>query len=300
MKREIKDQCNRCSWVTPGNTLYEEYHDNEWGVPVYDDIKLFEFLVLESAQAGLNFLTILKKRENYREAFAAFDPAIVAGFNETKIQELIKNPGIIRNRLKIRSSIHNAKCFLKIQKEFGSFSNYLWGFFNHKSKINHLTSHSDVPCHTEDSKALSGDLKKRGFQFIGPKIMYAYMQAVGIVNDHMVYCKAYQKPAKPWYVYIIESKAGALYTGITTDINRRFNEHTTRKKGARFFHISEPAEVAYIEQHPDRSSATQRELAIKKLTRNKKEQIISNYRKSKYLQINKKTIEDGKEEIYLY
>ncbi|OEF99945.1 DNA-3-methyladenine glycosylase [Vulcanibacillus modesticaldus] len=178
---------NRCPWCI-GDDLYIKYHDQEWGVPVFDDRKQFEFLVLESAQAGLSWLTILKKRENYRKAYADFDPEIVAKFDENKIEELMNNPGIIRNRKKIEASINNAKQFLKIQQEFGSFANYIWGFVNHRPIINKFDDISELPAKTELSEKISKDLKKRGFKFLGPIVIYSHLQAVGIVNDHLESC----------------------------------------------------------------------------------------------------------------
>ena len=181
-------QVIRCSWVTSGCPLYESYHDTEWGIPVHDDIKHFEFLILESAQAGLNWLTILKRREGYRKAFANFDPRVVAIFSEEKVQELLLNPEIIRNQLKIRAAISNAKKFLLIQEEFGSFDKYIWQFVNGKTIYNQPTPLERIPSETPESKALSLDLKKRGFKFVGSTIMYAYMQATGLVNDHSSNC----------------------------------------------------------------------------------------------------------------
>lgn len=183
---------NRCPWVGQ-DPIYLEYHDREWGVPVHDDQKLFEFLILEGAQAGLSWLTILKKRENYRKAFAQFDPRKVARFDEKKIQSLLKNEGIVRNRLKIRSAVENAKCFLEVQKEFGSFDRYSWSFVNGKPIRNHFKTIKDFPARTEISDAFSKDLKKRGFRFVGSTIMYAHMQAVGMVQDHTVDCFRYGK-----------------------------------------------------------------------------------------------------------
>ncbi|WP_372999225.1 DNA-3-methyladenine glycosylase I, partial [Lutispora sp.] len=166
----------RCSWC--GNDeLYIKYHDEEWGVPVYDDRKQFEFLVLESAQAGLSWITILRKRENYRKAYDDFDPVLVANYGEEKVQELMRNEGIIRNERKIRASINNANRFLEIQKEFGSFCNYIWGFVDHKPVINNWKSVSELPAKTELSERISMDMKKRGFQFLGPVIIYSHMQA---------------------------------------------------------------------------------------------------------------------------
>lgn len=180
----------RCSWAS--NELNIPYHDTEWGVPVHDDIRLFEFLILEGAQAGLSWDTILRKREAYRKAFAGFDPAKVARFSEAKIQKLMTNEGIIRNRLKIVSAVSNAKAFLKVQKEFGSFDKYIWSFVGCKPMVNKLKG-GDVPARTETSDAISKDLKKRGFSFVGSTIMYAFMQATGMVNDHLVDCFRYKE-----------------------------------------------------------------------------------------------------------
>lgn len=182
----------RCQWVS-SDPLYIAYHDLEWGVPVHDDRKLFEFLVLESAQAGLNWITILKKRENYRKAFSRFDPKKISKYEQTKISELLNNPGIIRNKLKIEAAITNAKAFLEIQKEFGSFAQYSWQFVGHSPRINRWKKLAEVPAKTPESDAFSKDLKKRGFRFIGSTIIYAHMQAVGMVNDHTVDCFRYKE-----------------------------------------------------------------------------------------------------------
>ena len=176
----------RCSWAK--NDLAVTYHDTEWGVPLHDDRGLFEFLILEGAQAGLSWDTILRKRENYREAFDNFDPGKVANYDVRRIAELLENEGIIRNRLKLVSAISNAKAFLNVKTEFGSFDDYIWGFVNHNPIINKLTKNGDVPARTEISDAISKDLKKRGFNFVGSTIMYAFMQATGMVNDHIVSC----------------------------------------------------------------------------------------------------------------
>jgi len=177
----------RCEW---GNSseIYQKYHDEEWGVPVYDDRKLFEFLILESAQAGLSWITILKRRDGYRKAFANFDPEIVAQFGETKVEELMQDTGIIRNRMKIVSAIQNAKAFLKIQSEFGSFSNYIWSYTGGKPMVNYFEKLSELPAKTELSEKISKDMKKRGFSFLGPTVVYAHMQATGMVNDHLIHC----------------------------------------------------------------------------------------------------------------
>ncbi len=182
----------RCAWVAKDNALYEKYHDTEWGMPVYDDKIMFEFLVLESAQAGLSWLTVLKKRENYRKAFANFNPKKVAKFGRKEIKNLLKNEGIIRNKLKIEATINNAKQFLLIQKEFGTFSKYIWSFVGNKPIQNKWKSIKDLPSQTPESEALSKDLKKRGFKFLGPTICYAHMQAVGMVNDHTTDCFRYK------------------------------------------------------------------------------------------------------------
>jgi len=180
---------NRCEWaVDPLNAVY---HDQEWGKPVHDDKVLFEFLTLEGAQAGLSWLTVLKKREAYRKAFAGFDPKKVAKFDKKKETSLLKNEGIVRNRLKISSTVTNAKAFLEVQKEFGSFDKYIWGFVGGKPIVNKCKGNGDVPAKTDISYAISKDLKKRGFNFVGSTIMYAFMQATGMVNDHLVKCFRY-------------------------------------------------------------------------------------------------------------
>jgi DNA-3-methyladenine glycosylase I len=181
------EQKNRCKWCV-GIDIYEKYHDEEWGVPVYDDQKLFEFLILETFQAGLSWITILKKRENFRLAFDHFDYLKVALYTEDKIQELIQNAGIIRNQLKIRAAVTNANSFIKIQEEFGSFSNYIWAFTDNKPIVNTPNSLKEVPATSAISDKLSKDLKKRGFKFVGSTVIYAHMQATGMVNDHVADC----------------------------------------------------------------------------------------------------------------
>jgi DNA-3-methyladenine glycosylase I len=176
----------RCSWArTP---LSVAYHDREWGTPVHDDRTLFEFLILEGAQAGLSWETILRKREAYRSAFAAFDPARVARFKQERVARLLQNPGIVRNRLKVASAVQNARLFLDVQREFGSFDTYAWSFVGGRPRINHWRSLRDVPVRTPESDALSRDLSKRGFKFVGSTICYAFMQAVGMVDDHTIDC----------------------------------------------------------------------------------------------------------------
>jgi len=187
-EREMTGLCeHRCDWV--GNDpLYRTYHDREWGVPVHDDRLLFEFLILEGAQAGLSWITILKKRDAYRAAFAGFDPEVVAGFDGAKVAELLANPGIVRNRLKVESAVTNARSFLKVQEELGSFDAYQWRFVDGSPIRNAWRSIREVPANTPVSDAMSRDLKRRGFRFVGSTICYAYMQAVGMVNDHTVDC----------------------------------------------------------------------------------------------------------------
>jgi len=181
----------RCAWANLENELYCEYHDKEWGVPVHNDNKFFEMLILEGAQAGLSWETVLKKRENYRKAFDDFDPQKVAKYNETKKAKLLQNKGIIRNRLKIKSAVQNARVFLEIQKEFSSFDKYIWSFVNNKPIQNRFSSLSKLPAQTELSDKISKDLKKRGMNFVGATIIYAFMQSVGLVNDHEISCFRY-------------------------------------------------------------------------------------------------------------
>ena len=180
----------RCAWAN--GELSIRYHDEEWGVPVHHDGTLFEFLILEGAQAGLSWNTILNKRDNYRKAFDGFDPERVARFDRRKIDRLLRDPGIVRNRLKIASAVANAKAFLRVQKEFGSFDRYIWQFVNGKPQVNALRSPKQLPARTAASDAMSKDLKKRGFNFVGSTICYAFMQAVGMVNDHVIDCFRYR------------------------------------------------------------------------------------------------------------
>ncbi len=182
--RRVKKRCEWCG-VDP---LYVAYHDEEWGVPLHDDRRLFEFLILEGAQAGLSWITILRKRENYRKAYDDFDPRKMAHWSPTRIEKLLQNPGIVRNRLKIESARSNARAFLETQKEFGSFDAYIWGFVGGRTIRNHRKTLKDIPATTTESDAMSRDLKKRGFRFMGSTICYAFMQATGMVNDHTIDC----------------------------------------------------------------------------------------------------------------
>jgi len=182
----------RCDWAGT-DPLYVAYHDEEWGVPVHDDHTLFEFLILESAQAGLSWSTILNKRENYRRAFDNFDPKQVATYDEAKVAELLSDPGIVRNKLKVRSAVDNARAFLAVQEEFGSFDAYIWQFVGGQPKQNAWRTLAEIPAQTAESEAMSKELKRRGFRFVGPTICYAFMQAVGLVNDHTADCFRYRE-----------------------------------------------------------------------------------------------------------
>lgn len=178
----------RCFWCDTKSPLYVEYHDNEWGVPSYDDHYLFEMLILEGMQAGLSWLTVLKKRDNFRKAFDNFDFHLISKYDEDKINSLLQDAGIIRNKLKVNAVVRNAKAFIEIQKEFGSFSDYIWSYVDHKPIKNTISKREEVIVETDISRAISKDLRKRGMNFVGPTIIYAYMQAVGMVDDHETYC----------------------------------------------------------------------------------------------------------------
>ncbi len=191
MSKTIK----RCKWAEGVSLQYIEYHDTEWGVPVYDDRTQFEFLILEGAQAGLSWSTILNKREGYRKAFADFDPEKVARFTKKRVEKLLLDPSIVRNRLKVESTVTNAKAFLDVQEEFGTFCRYIWRFVDGEPIQNKFRRDADVPATSQESDALSKDLKKRGFRFVGSTIMYAHMQATGLVNDHVTSCFRYKECA---------------------------------------------------------------------------------------------------------
>jgi len=182
----------RCGWCV-GDPLYEQYHDEEWGVPLYDDDKLFEFLILETFQAGLSWITVLRKRENFRKAFDNFDYKKIAHYNQSKIDELLQDAGIIRNKLKVKATVTNSQAFIKIQEEFGTFSSYIWQFVDGKPIKNKLIDYKKAPANTALSDAISKDLKKRGFKFVGTTVVYAHMQATGMVNDHEVSCFRYNE-----------------------------------------------------------------------------------------------------------
>jgi DNA-3-methyladenine glycosylase I len=182
----------RCKWAGK-DPIYIAYHDTEWGVPLHDDRKLFEFLLLDGAQAGLSWITILKKRRNYRQAFDHFHPQKIARYDSSKVNQLLSNPGIIRNKLKIEAAVQNARSFLSIQKEFGSFDAYIWQFVGGRTRKNRWKTISEIPSYSDESKTMSNDLKERGFKFVGPTICYAFMQASGMVNDHTLDCFRYNE-----------------------------------------------------------------------------------------------------------
>jgi len=186
-------EITRCEWAAGTFPAYERYHDEEWGVPVHDDRTHFEFLILEGAQAGLSWATILKKREGYRQAFDQFDVQKVAQFTEDRIQDILTDPGIVRNKLKVNSTVTNARAFLKVQEEYGSFDKYIWQFVDGKPIVNHRTDMSQIPATSAESDVLSKDLLKRGFKFVGSTIIYAHMQAIGMVNDHTTDCFRYKE-----------------------------------------------------------------------------------------------------------
>lgn len=183
---------NRCGW-SDGNDLYHAYHDREWGVPVHEDRTLFEFLILEGAQAGLSWITVLKKREAYREAFDGFDPQKVAAYDDEKVEALLQNKSLIRNRLKIKSAVQNAQAFLKVQNEYGSFDTYIWSYVDGKPIVGHWKSLDEVPASSDLSDKISKDLKKRGFNFVGSTIVYSFLQATGLVMDHITSCFRYEE-----------------------------------------------------------------------------------------------------------
>ena len=196
MAPAANNEPTRCGWVAAGNELYHQYHDEEWGVPVRDDRKQFEFLTLESAQAGLSWSTILNKREGYRRAFADFDPEKVARFTEKRIEKILTDPGIVRNRLKVKAAVNNARLFLDVQEECGTFCAYLWRFVDGKPVQNRWEQMKQVPATSPQSDALSKDLKQRGFKFVGSTIIYAHMQATGMINDHLTSCYRHKQVAK--------------------------------------------------------------------------------------------------------
>jgi len=265
----------RCSWVNLNNPLYVQYHDQEWGRPVHDDIVHFEFITLEGAQAGLSWETIINKRENYRKLFAGFDPKKVARFSQKKIDALLLNPGIVRNKLKISSTITNAQAFLNVQREFGSFDNYIWGFVDGKPIINNLKSTQDYLTSTSLSDQISKDLKKRGFRFVGTTIIYSYLQAVGIVNDHVVSCCARNNKTTTWYVYMIRCADSSLYTGITNDLARRFKEHSMQtKKCAKYLRGKGPLKLVFQLCVENKSAALRLEIKLKKLSKAEKESTL--------------------------
>lgn len=277
MLKKNKTTVSRCAWVNLENSLYIDYHDFEWGREVHDDIKHFEMLTLEGAQAGLSWETILNKRANYRQCFANFDPHKVAKFSQAKVEKILQNPGIVRNRLKVESTISNAKSFLKIQQEFGSFDRYIWSFVNHQPIDNlHQIAKGNITQSTI-SDILSKDLKKRGFRFVGSTIIYALMQAIGLVNDHHPECYVRAEKAPMWSVYMVCCKGGELYTGITNNVQRRIQEHSAQGvKCAKYLRGKAPLTLVYQQCIGSKSQALKVELTIKKYSKEKKKQLIKN------------------------
>lgn len=259
----------RCPWVNLSNPLYVAYHDQEWGKPLHDDRGHFELLTLEGAQAGLSWETVLNKRENYRQLFCNFEPKVVARFTADKVIKILNNPGIIRNRLKIASTVTNAQAFCKVQREFSSFDNYIWSFVNHTPHINKFNDLKSYPTATPVSDLIAKDLKRRGFKFVGSTIIYAYMQAAGLVNDHVTDC------CKSWKVYMVRCKDGSLYTGITTNIQKRLEQHNSQDgTGAKYLRGKVPCTLVYQEHAGDKSTASKREAAIKKMSKQAKESLL--------------------------
>ncbi|MBN9286825.1 MAG: hypothetical protein BGO43_05275 [Gammaproteobacteria bacterium 39-13] len=274
MKKQSK---LRCAWVNLENPLYVTYHDKEWGRPVHDDVKHFEMLTLEGAQAGLSWETILNKREHYRKVFAKFAPKKVAKFSQNDVERILKDPGVVRNRLKIESTISNAKAFLEVQKEFGSFDKYIWGFVQQKTIHQHHKDLTTYPTKTSISDAISKDLKKRGFRFVGSTIIYAYMQAIGLVNDHQSNCFVLEKEKQTWFVYVIQCKDGSWYTGVATDVKRRFQEHQEQgKKCAKYLKGKGPLKLVFKQLMDNKVQAYQAEYLIKRLTKKQKNEVIKN------------------------
>lgn len=261
----------RCWGEAASDELLARYHDSEWGRPLHDDRRLFEALILDGAQAGLSWRTILHKRENYRKAFDNFNVKKVVAYDEKKVRELMKNEGIVRNILKIRSAIGNAKAYLAIQKEFGSFDAYIWGYVGGKPIVHRYKKWSAVPARTKLGDAISADLKKRGMTFVGPTIIYAMLQGIGIVDDHLADC---HRAGKRYFVYILECADKSLYTGITTDLARRLGEHK-KGTGGRYTRAKSVKKLVYSERQPTRSAALVREAEIKKWPREKKLHLIN-------------------------
>lgn len=269
--RENMSTKPRCPWVSPNNIVYLNYHDNEWGRPLHDEHKLFEMLILEGAQAGLSWEIILNKRENYRKLFANFDPNKVARFTDKKIEKILLNPGVVRNRLKVYSAVNNAKQFLKIQSEFGSFDSFIWGFVDYKPIVNSFDTYSDYPTRTPLSDLISKELKKRGFKFVGSTIIYAFMQAIGMVDDHTTNCWVRLKKNEAWSVYMVLCDDDSIYTGIAKSVEKRFQEHCAQNhKTAKYLKGRGPLKLVYKEKIGTRSEALKIEHAVKKLSKSQK------------------------------
>ena len=267
----------RCHWVNLANPLYIDYHDNEWGKIIKDDCKLFEILILEGAQAGLKWETILNKREGYRQAFSNFNLKKILKFTDEEKLNLYSNPNIIRNKNKINSVFSNAKAFKKIQDNYGSFSKYFWAFSNNTPVHHELGKNERAPSENELSKHIALDLKTKGFNFVGPKIIYSFMQVIGMINDHTYNCFLHNRFTN-WSVYIIECAKGQLYTGISNNVKKRFINHQLQKpNSAKYLRGKGPLKIVYINKIGLKSDALKEELRIKKLTRIEKLKMIDKY-----------------------
>lgn len=268
-------QLKRCPWVDLNDALYVHYHDEEWGRPIHNDTKLFEMLTLEGAQAGLSWQTVLKKRAHYRKVFAGFDPKKVARFTQAKQEKLMQDPGIIRNRLKIASTVTNAQAVLKIQEQWGSLDAYLWRYVDGTPIRHRFKQLSDYPAKTPLSTQISKDLKKAGFRFVGETIVYAFMQAVGMVDDHSVDCWVRLEADQGWSVYIVQCRDKSLYTGIAKDVDKRFGQHQAQGKlGAKYLRGKGPLKLVFQQAIGSKSKALQVEHALKNLTKEQKLNLI--------------------------
>lgn len=268
-------QLKRCPWVDLNDALYVHYHDKEWGRPIHNDDKLFEMLTLEGAQAGLSWQTVLKKREHYRKVFLGFEPQKVARLTSLDVERLLTDSGIIRHRLKIESTITNAQAVLKIQEQWGSLDAYLWRYVDGNSIKNKFKRLSDYPSKTPLSTQISKELKKAGFRFVGETIMYAFMQAVGMVDDHTTDCWVRLEADQGWSVYMIQCHDNSLYTGITKDVMKRFEQHQRQdKQCAKYLKGKGPLKLVFQQLVGSKSKALQIEHAVKKLTKDQKLKLI--------------------------
>jgi DNA-3-methyladenine glycosylase I len=274
LHQQDNEEKNRCIWVNQ-DPLYLAYHDHEWGVPIFDSRRLFEFLILEGAQAGLSWITVLKKRSNYQASFDHFDPEKIARYDQKKLKLLLANPGIIRHPLKIQATIGNAQAYLQLLNEWNSFSDYLWHFVDNQVVQNNWESFKQVPATNTISDKMSKDLKKRGFKFVGSTICYAFMQAVGMVNDHTTDCFRHQEIKKSFWVYILHCNNDNYYTGYTTDLARRYQEHLTGTAKCKYTRSFKPVCIAqYWQINGSKAAAMKVERFIKTLSKQEKELLI--------------------------